>query len=284
MYTILSKYREDMQLRGFSQHTVRTYTDCLTDYLSRLDKPLNETTEYDIRKYQLYLQNDRNLSAASVNVYLSAVRYLYEVTMCRHMNWKIAPMMKKPRKLPDMLTHDEIQQILDHTLNLKHKAMFMLAYNAGLRISEIAHLKTTDIDSTGMRILIRGGKGNKDRYTILSDICLETLRQYWLMYRPKHPEKFLFLGMRKITCVTESTIAAAFDKAVKSIGITKDVSMHTLRHCFATDLLNQGASLMEIKELLGHASLQSTTIYLHLANITDHMTSPLDILYGDEYV
>jgi len=198
------------------------------------------------------------------------------------MNWKIAPMMKKPHKLPELLTHEEIQMILDNTLNLKHKTMFMLAYSAGLRISEIAHLRVTDIDSSNMRIFVKGGKGNKDRYTVLSEVCLDTLRQYWRMYRPKHPENYLFLGMRNMTCITVGTIATAFDKAVKSVGITKNVSMHTLRHCFATDLLNNGASLMEIKELLGHANMQSTSIYLHLTNVAANVTSPLDVLYGEE--
>lgn len=282
MYSILPKLREDMQLRGFSKHTIRSYTERVTDYLSLLNKPLSVTTEYDVRAFQLYLQNVRHLTPGSVNVHMAAVRYLYEVTLCRHMNWKIAPMMKKPHKLPVLLTHEEIQMILDNTLNLKHKTMFMLAYSAGLRISEIAHLRVTDIDSSNMRIFVKGGKGNKDRYTVLSEICLDTLRQYWRMYRPKHPENYLFLGMRNLTCITENTIAAAFDKAVKSVGITKNVSMHTLRHCFATDLLNNGASLMEIKELLGHANMQSTSIYLHLANVAANITSPLDVLYGEE--
>jgi len=192
MYSILPKLREDMQLRGFSKHTIRSYTECVTEYLSLLNKPLSATTEYDVRAFQLYLQNVRHLTPGSVNVHMAAVRYLYEVTLCRHMNWKIAPMMKKPHKLPELLTHEEIQMILDNTLNLKHKTMFMLAYSAGLRISEIAHLRVSDIDSSNMRIFVKGGKGNKDRYTVLSEICLDTLRQYWRMYRPKHPENYLF--------------------------------------------------------------------------------------------
>ncbi len=281
MYPIIPKYREDMQLRGFSSHTVRSYTLRTVDYLSWLNKPLSATTEYDVRNYQLYLQNIKHLTPSSINSYMSAVRYLYEVTLCRHMNWKIAPMMKKPHKLPEMLTHDEIQAIFDNTLNLKHKAMFMLAYSAGLRISEIAHIRVTDIKSSEMRIFVNSGKGSKDRYTVLSQVCLDTLRDYWRMYRPKHPDKYLFLGMRNLTYISNNAIATAFDKVVTSVGITKNVSMHTLRHCFATDLLNNGASLMEIKELLGHTSIQSTTIYLHLANVAD-VTSPLDVLYGVE--
>ncbi len=281
MHPIIPKFREDMQLRGFSSHTVRSYTERVIEYLTFLNKPLSATTEYDVRSFHLYLQNSRNLSPGSINVHMAAVRYLYEVTLCRHMNWKIAPMMKKPHKLPELLTHDEIQAIFDNTLNLKHKAMFMLAYSAGLRISEIAHIRVTDIKSSEMRIFVNSGKGSKDRYTVLSQVCLDTLRDYWRMYRPKHPDKYLFLGMRKLTHISDDAIAVAFDKVVTSVGITKNVSMHTLRHCFATDLLNNGASLMEIKELLGHSSIQSTTIYLHLANIAD-ITSPLDVLYGEE--
>ncbi len=270
-----------MQLRGFSSHTVRSYTERVTEYLNFLHKPLSAATEYDVRAFQLYLQNSRNLSPASINVHMAAIRYLYEVTLCRHMNWKIAPMMKKPHKLPELLTHDEIHAIFDNTLNLRNKAMFMLAYSAGLRISEVAQIRTSDIDSKNMRIFVNSGKGSKDRYTVLSQVCLDTLRDYWRMYKPKHPDKYLFLGMRNLTYISNNAIATAFDKVVTSVGITKNVTMHTLRHCFATDLLNNGASLMEIKELLGHSSIQSTTIYLHLANPAD-ITSPLDVLYGEE--
>ena len=239
------------------------------------------TNELDVRAYQLLLRDVRHLSPTSINVCLSSVRFLYDVTLNRRMNWKLAPLMKKPKHLPELLTHDEIRALMESTYNLKHKAAFMLAYSAGLRLNEITHLKVTDIDSKNMRIRIQNGKGGKDRYTILSARCLEILRDYWRAYRPKHPDNYLFLGFRNCTRISDDSIGVAFNNAVKRIGITRKVSMHTLRHCFATDLMNSGTNLHEIKELLGHASLQSTSIYLHLASHSN-IVSPLDRLYEDE--
>ena len=281
MHPIIPKLCEDLRLRGFSDHTIRSYTSHVADYLSTLSKPLTLTNELDVRAYQLLLRDVRQLSPPSINVCLSSVRFLYDVTLNRRMNWKLAPLMKKPKCLPELLTHDEIRALMESTYNLKHKAAFMLAYSAGLRLNEITHLKVTDIDSKNMRIRIQNGKGGKDRYTILSARCLEILRDYWRAYRPKHPDNYLFLGFRNCTRISDDSIGVAFNNAVKRIGITRKVSMHTLRHCFATDLMNSGTNLHEIKELLGHASLQSTSIYLHLASHS-HIVSPLDRLYENE--
>jgi site-specific recombinase XerD len=151
-----------------------------------------------------------------------------------------------------------------------------LAYGSGLRISEIANLKVRDIDSNSMRLFVRGGKGKKDRYTILSENTLLTLRDYWCRYRPKSPEGYLFPGTKNVGSITGAGVRYAFNCALCKTNITKDVSPHTLRHCFATHLLEAGYSLFQIKEMLGHASLSSTTVYLHLANTTSGVTSPAD--------
>lgn len=154
----------------------------------------------------------------------------------------------------------------------------MVVYSSGLRVSEAAALKIQHIDSKTMRVLVGGGKGGKDRFTLLSETCLQVLREYWKVYRPQHPEGWLFLGTHKVTPITSAGIKNAFYKAVKRTNIAKDVSVHTLRHSFATHLLEDGATLLQIKELLGHAHIQSTTIYLHLANVTSGLKSPLDFL------
>jgi site-specific recombinase XerD len=189
--------------------------------------------------------------------------------------------MKRPRKLPETLSRSEVAAIITAAENTKHKTMLMLAYSAGLRVSEIARLKVADIDSEGMRIFVRAGKGGKDRYTLLSKTCLDMLRRYWKGHRPDHPEGYLFLGIRSLDHITSAAIAQAFNGALAKSGIKKNVSIHSMRHAFATHLLENGAGLTDIKELLGHASLSSTTIYLHLANITDRVISPLDFPYTE---
>jgi site-specific recombinase XerD len=131
-----------------------------------------------------------------------------------------------------------------------------------------------------MRVFVEDGKGGKDRYTLLSEACLHALREYWKSYQPSHPERWLFLGTYNVSHITSRGIAYAFNESVKKTNITKNVSTHTLRHSFATHLLEDGVTLLQIKELLGHASIQSTTVYLHLANVTSGIKSPLDNLSG----
>jgi site-specific recombinase XerD len=282
MKGILAKFERDMELRGFSDNTKEQYRRIVDTYLRHISKPLPETDEGDVRGYLEYLRSVRKLSNTSVNVYLAAIWFLYEVVCNRQLNRRQIPFMKRPRKLPEVLSRTEVTAIIDAIGNTKHKAMLMLAYSAGLRVSEISTLKAADIDSASMRIFVRAGKGGKDRYTLLSKTCLEMLRRYWKGFRPEHPQGYLFLGVRSLDHITSAAIENAFTKALAASGIVKGVSIHTLRHSFATHLLENGTSLVDIKELLGHASLSTTTIYLHLANITDRVISPLDLPYVGE--
>jgi site-specific recombinase XerD len=279
MKGILAKLERDMELRGFSDNTKDQYRRIIDLYLRRMSKPLEETGEGDIRGYLEYLKHTKKLANTSVNAYLAAIWFLYEVVCDRQLNRKQVPFMKRPRKLPEVLSRDEVAAIIDATENTKHKAMFMLAYSAGLRVSEIARLTAGDIDSTSMRIFVRAGKGDKDRYTLLSKTCLDMLRRYWAGCRPAHPQGYLFLGVRSLDHITSAAIENAFNNALAASGVRKNVSIHSLRHSFATHLLENGAGLADIKELLGHASLSSTTVYLHLASITDRVVSPLDLPY-----
>lgn len=177
-----------------------------------------------------------------------------------------------------MLSRTQVADILAQCANRKHRALLALLYGSGLRVSEAAALRVADIDSAAMRVFVAGGKGSKDRYTILSQMALEALREYWRAYRPQHPAGWLFPGPGAAGHITSSGISLAFEQAVRRAGITAPVSLHTLRHSFATHLLEDGATLLQIKDLLGHASLQSTTIYLHLTNLTAGVRSPLDTL------
>jgi integrase/recombinase XerD len=273
---VLSRLREDILLRGLSKNTLDSYTLNARIFLAYCNRPVDELDVEDIRKFLQYLIHEKKSSPGTVNTYSAAIRFLFAVTLNRTMNYLQIPRQKKRKTLPEVLTREEISAIMAGCDNIKHKAMLMVAYSSGLRVSETAALKIQHIDSKTMRVFVECGKGGKDRFTLLSVACLPVLREYWKAYRPQHPEGWLFLGTYDVTHITSAGIKDAFNKAVKRTNITKDVSVHTLRHSFATHLLEDGATLLQIKELLGHANIQSTTIYLHLANVTSGVKSPLD--------
>lgn len=275
---ILAKLEDDMELRGLSDSTREAYRRNVRLYLDHIGKPIGSTCEQDLRGYALHLRHERGLAEATINSYLAAAVFLYEVVCDRALNRKQIPYRKRRRTLPAILSRAEVAALIDASANAKHRAVLMLAYSAGLRASEIAALKAADIDSGSMRILVRGGKGGKDRYTVLSATCLEALRRYWRGHRPAGPEGWLFPAQGGRGHMARSTIGSLFDKARAASGIGTRASIHTLRHCFATHLLEQGASIMDVKELMGHASLSSTAVYLHLADVPGRVASPLDLL------
>ena len=273
---ILSRMKEDILLRGLSRNTLESYTLNARIFLEYCNRPAEQLNEHDIRNFLLYLINEKKSSPGTVNCYSAAIRFLFAVTFNRTLNYLQIPRQKKHRAFPEILTREEVFEIIESCKNIKHKAMLMVVYSSGLRVSEAAALKIQHIDSMNMRLFVDYGKGGKDRYTLLSETCLSVLREYWKMYLPKHPEGWLFLGTYNVSHITSRGVEFAFTEAVKRTAITKNVSIHTLRHAFATHLLEDGATLLQIKELLGHSSIQSTTIYLHLANITSNVKSPLD--------
>ena len=279
----LHRLQEDIRLRGLSQNTLESYTLHARIFLEYCNRPAEQLDADDIRNFLFYLINEKKASCGTVNSYSAAIRFLFAVTLNRTLNYLQIPRQKKRKALPEVLTRDEVISIIESCENIKHKAMLMVVYSAGLRVSEAASLKIQHIDSKEMRLFVDYGKGGKDRYTLLSEACLDVLREYWKAYRPKHPEGWLFLGTYKVSHITSRGISFAFNEAVKRAHITKNVSIHSLRHAFATHLLEDGATLLEIKELLGHSSIQSTTIYLHLANITSGLKSPLDNLPAYEH-
>lgn len=275
---ILLQMRKDILLRGLSKNTLESYTLNARIFLEYCKRPAEKLNEHDIRNFLWHLINEKKASPGTVNSYSAAIRFLFAVTLNRTLNYLQIPRQKKRKTLPEVLTREEVFSIIESCKNIKHKAMLMVIYSAGLRVSEAAALKIHHIDSKTMRVFVECGKGGKDRYTLLSEACLYILREYWKTYRPKHPEGWLFLGTYEMSHITSRGIAFAFNEAMKRTNITKNVSIHTLRHSFATHLLEDGATLLQIKELLGHASIQSTTIYLHLANVTLGIKSPLDNL------
>lgn len=273
---ILLRMKEDILLRGLSKNTLESYTTNARIFLEYCNRPTEQLNEHDIRNFLWYLINEKKSSPGTVNSYSAAIRFLFAVTFNRTLNYLQIPRQKKRKAFPEILTREEVFAIIESCKNIKHKAMLTVVYSSGLRVSEAAALKIQHIDSKNMRLFVDCGKGGKDRYTLLSEACLSVLRKYWKIYLPKHSEGWLFLGTYNVSHITSRGIAFAFNEAVKRTNITKNVSIHTLRHAFATHLLEDGATLLQIKELLGHSSIQSTTIYLHLANITSNVKSPLD--------
>ncbi len=197
------------------------------------------------------------------------------------MNYLQMPRLKEDKSLPEILSREEIARLLACCKNPKHKAMFALAYGSGLRVSEICALRVQDIDSKEMRVFVKSGKQSKDRYTLLSRYTLEVLRDYWRQDRPSSPDGLLFPGWRNLSPTTTDAVGLALKKWLRAANIDKDVSIHSLRHAFATHLLEDGTDLFTIKELLGHSSISSTTVYLHLANISARAVSPADCFVHD---
>jgi integrase/recombinase XerD len=263
-----------------SQNTLESYSRGARFFLEYCKRPVEQLDEKDIRNYLLHLINERKVKPVTVNNYSAAIRFLFAVTLNRTLNYLQIPRLKNRKTFPEVLTKEEVFSIIESCKNIKHKAMLSVVYSSGLRVSEAAALKIQHIDSKAMRVFVKCGKGGKDRFTLLSEECLHILRDYWRTYRPKHSECWLFLGVYKVTHITPDAITAAFNEAVKRTSITKNISIHTLRHSFATHLLEDGATLLQIKNLLGHSNIQSTTIYLHLANIPTGIKSPLDNLPG----
>lgn len=276
----LLRMKEDILFRGLSQNTLVSYLLNARIFLEYCNRPVDQLNEHDIRNFLYYLINDKKVMPQTVNTYSAAIRFLFAVTLNRTLNYLQIPRQKKRKILPDVLTRQEVSSIIDSCLNIKHKAMLMVVYSSGLRVSEAAALKMQHVDSKKMRLFVQCGKGGKDRYTLLSKACLDVLREYWKKYRPNHPDGWLFLGTYNVSHITSDGIENAFNKAAKRAGITKNVSIHSLRHAFSTHLLEDGATLLQVKELLGHSSIQSTTIYLHLANLTSDIQSPLDKTSG----
>ena len=280
MESAIQKLLLDMQLRGMSTGTQQGYRICVTVFQKFHGKPAAELGENEIRKFLHYLIVEKKLSAGSVNVYNGALKFLYEVTLQREWNDKNLPRLKHYRKLPAILSQMEVQALFDATENLKHKCILMTVYSSGLRVSEVTKLKLTDIDSKNMQIFIREGKGKKDRYTLLSQANLEILREYWKKYKPS---EWLYDGHKKGTHISVRTVQKVLEQAKDKAGIKKAISVHTLRHCFATHLLEADTNLYHIKQLLGHTCIQTTCRYLHLMRMDVlKVKSPLDFIGGHD--
>ena len=247
---LLKKLSEDMKMRNFSHYTYDAYMGKTREMIRYFNKPMEKVTMEELR-YFLYqhLLIERKLADRSINYYNSIIRFVYEVTLDKILNKKQLPMRKKKKAVYKVLTREELGAFFNCVDDFKFKTIFMLAYGAGLRIGEIANLRVEDIDSKTMRIFVREGKGNKERYTILPEETLKMLRIYWSKYRQNRRRGRIFLSETG-AAITVGVMREHFRKYRRKAKLSEKITMHTLRHCFATNLIENGATLIQVKELM----------------------------------
>ena len=270
---------EELERRNYSESTTRAYVRTIEDLARYFKRPPDQLEPEHVRQYQAYLFRDRRLSPNTVNQRTGALRFFF-ITVLKK-SWSIAdtPYPRRNFRLPKILSQQQVARLIDSATTPFYRIILMTLYATGLRRAELAQLKVSDIDSERMVIHVRGGKGRKDREVMLSPKLLDELRLYWRSLRRK-PKTWLFPGNRWHTAehpIDTKVVWHACREAAERAGLAPDVHPHTLRHCFATHLLEAGADLRTIQLLLGHRDLEETTIYLHLSNLRLSKTaSPLD--------
>jgi len=278
MGAIKERMLEDFEVRGFSERTRETYLACVKQFVRYFMKPPNQLTLEDIRRYQLYMKEEKKYATNTFNQHVAALKFLYNVTLKRRWFIERIPYSKRSKPLPVVLSKDEVTRMYNTLTYIKHKAMFMMLYSTGIRCSELTHVKLTDVDSQRMVIRIEQGKGKKDRYVMLSKKLLTCLRMYWNSQLPRL-KTWLFPGYNLNEPIKRETPKKLITGAAEKAGITKHVTTHTMRHTFATHLLEAGVDIRRIQFLLGHRSLRTTGKYLHVSKSYLGTTeNPLDTL------
>jgi len=277
MTPLRQRMLEDMQIRNLADNTQASYVQQVASFAKHFERSPEVLGPEEIRTYQVYLTNKRKLAPSSILIAVCALRFLYNVTL--HKDWDfdlVIPAPKKPQTLPIVLSPEEVLQFLGCVSGFKARTVLTVCYAAGLRVSEAVALEPTDLDSKRMTLRVEQGKGQKDRYVMLSERLLEILRQW---YRAAKPKPWLFPGAIAGHHITRHRIADACSKARRRGGLTKHVTPHSLRHAFAVHLLESGTDLRTIQLLLGHRSLSTTSRYLRIATSKVCSTkSPLDLL------
>ena len=266
-----------MRLRNYSHKTIKAYSSCIRSLVNHFSpRHPRDLTDDDLRAYLLHLIEDCEFESSTINQVINALRFLYVDLYKREMQLGDLPRPQKEKKLPEVLSEEEVVRIFNAVDNLKHKTILMLIYSAGLRVGEVVRIRLSDVDEQRKLIHLHKAKGAKDRYTILSTSLLEILAEYLQEYRPK---EFLFEGQGDRRHYSERSVQHIFERAANDAGIQKPVSVHTLRHSFATHLLEAGTDLRYIQELLGHSSSKTTEIYTHVSKKSiGNIVSPLDKL------
>lgn len=263
-----------MQLRGYSDATIRSYIGHLKHFALYYNCCPSQLGLEAVQFYLLYLIREKNYTQSSVNGAYSAIKILFENVLDKKWDSQKIPRTKRKPTLPSVLSRQAVAKLFEVTTNTKHQSILMMLYSGGLRLSEVAHLKLTDIDSKRMLVKVNQGKGKKDRYTILSEKMLVQLRLYFKRYRPNI---YLFNGSDALSPISVRTIQSVFIRARKKAGIIQPATVHTLRHCFATHLIEDGVSISKVQLLMGHTDVSTTSRYLHLS--TKHLNDinhPMD--------
>jgi site-specific recombinase XerD len=277
MTPLRQRFIEDMQIRNLSPGTQAVYVHCISQFARYFGKSPDALGREQIRAYQVYLAQEKKLAPATITVAVSALRFLYHVTLRRDWTFDdIIPHPKKPQKLPIILSPEEVVEFLNSVPQGKHRTILTCCYAAGLRITEAIALQVAHIDSRRMVILVHLGKGQKDRYVMLSPKLLEILRNWW---REDRPQDWLFPGRNAGQHISSGAVEEVCRQVHQRCRIPKPIAPHSLRHAFAVHLLEQGTDVRTIQLLLGHRSLATTAKYLRLATSkVCSTTSPLDLL------
>lgn len=278
MSTLIEQMRMDMALRNFSPRTIKTYSYQIQLFQKFHRQNVENLGEDEIRRFLYHLKTEKHSSNSTLTQAFSAIKFLYREVLKMPLTLSKLRGPKRIFRLPVVLSPEEIQRLFAAVDDQKYRLMLMTTYSAGLRVSETVQLKVSDIDSKRMLIRVEQGKGKKDRYTLLSKELVIQLRDYWLKYRPKI---WLFPNNNRPTPMHVTTLQKVFQTAKKSAGIEKAATFHTLRHSFATHLLEQGVGLFTIQHLLGHAHIRTTMVYLHTqSDKKSVIINPLDAMLG----
>lgn len=277
---LLQKTEKDIRLKGYAAKTRKVYLGHIRRFFSFLNSEQLAMTITTAKEFIYELLKIKECSSSYANQAISAIKLLFDDKVYQESMKISIPRPKKNSKLPKVLSEEEVARILDSVTNLKHKSILLLTYSSGLRVGETVSLKIEDIDSDRELLHVQQGKGNKDRYTLLSQTALETLREYYRAYQPRN---WLFPGAKKNRHITERSAQKVFESAAEKAKISKKVSIHSLRHSFATHLLEQGVDLRYIQELLGHSSPKTTEIYTHVSKkAITKIQNPLDRLINEK--
>jgi len=267
---------EDLQIRQYSRTTIRIYLHAVTEFAQHFGKPPDRLGAEHIRQYQLFLVKEKKVSRPTFIQMVCALRFFYCHTLNRKISMERIPFPRRERKLPLILSREEVKALLEAPGKLRNRTVLATLYGCGLRVAEVTQLKVSDIDSARNVLQVRHGKGRKDRQTLLPAKLLELLRCYW---RNQRPTDWLFPSADATRPISAKTVFLACRKAAQKAGICKPIHPHSLRHAFATHLLEAGVNLRTIQILLGHANLETTARYLHVADVAVRTTaSPLDSL------
>lgn len=275
MGILRQKMVDNMKVRGYAQKTICSYTSCVMRCAAYFNKSPLSLSNAEIESFLLFLREEKR-SDSTIQLYYAALNYFYGMVRMRKEKMPLLRFSRRGRILPEILNREEVVRLINRCASLKYRTLFSLVYSAGLRISEVAALRVSDIDYERRGVFVRAGKNKKSRYTLLADGVLPLLRDYLAVFSP---HEYLFAGKDPTVGISTDSIHRAFVKAAHAAGIVKKVSVHTLRHCFATHLLEDGTNIFYIMRLMGHSCIQTTMLYLHMESVSSmNITSPIDSL------